>query len=179
MTSSVKSASGLAMTERIAGLRLQIEMADLSERLRFNIKRRRQELGLNQRQLAERMSAAVSNQHVSNWERGIHQPSKRYVEELADALDTDPAYFMQPLPEETPDLVETLQPNGRSQEERLTDMEAKLDEVIRLVAVLADDETDQAEEQATRPAEEEDERPEQTPDEGEEDAPGSAQADPR
>jgi len=48
------------------------------------IKQRREELGLSQEELAERLN--VSRQSVSKWETGLAAPSRRNMEDLARAL---------------------------------------------------------------------------------------------
>ena len=53
---------------------------------------RRRELGINQSELAEKLSAlgvSVSNQAVSKWENGSTQPSARQFLALCDALDIE------------------------------------------------------------------------------------------
>lgn len=93
MTASVKSASSFVMTDRVAALRLQPMATELAQRVGERIRARREELGLSQRQVADRMPDAVSNQHVSNWERAVNQPSPRYLPKLAEALEVDIGYF--------------------------------------------------------------------------------------
>jgi transcriptional regulator with XRE-family HTH domain len=80
---------------------------ELSLRVGSRIRQRRQELGLMQRQVAERMaSTAASYQHISDWERGVSKPSDRYLPELADALETSPAFFFEE--QETPEVIKRL-----------------------------------------------------------------------
>lgn len=49
-----------------------------------NIKMRRKAAGLSQTELGALMS--VSQRHVSDWERGIHEPSEEHLCEIAEHL---------------------------------------------------------------------------------------------
>jgi transcriptional regulator with XRE-family HTH domain len=109
MIASVKPPSKMPMTERLAALRLQIVATEMSARIGERIRERREELGMRtQRELADLIpSDTVTNQTVSNWERGVNQPSPRYLRELAEALQVDVSYFLQlrdkPAKGKTPD----------------------------------------------------------------------------
>lgn len=112
MAASVKTSSRMPTTDRLSALRLQLVATEISTRVGKNIRRRREELGLNQRQLADRIvdqnpekNAAVSNQTVSNWERGVNEPGGYYKSALAAALEVDVSYFVRDEPKSpTPDL---------------------------------------------------------------------------
>lgn len=56
------------------------------------ISTRRKELGLTQKDLAEKLH--VTDKAVSKWERGLNFPDLGLMENLADALDTTPAYLL-------------------------------------------------------------------------------------
>jgi transcriptional regulator with XRE-family HTH domain len=78
------------------------------------------------------MPAAVTNQQVSNWERGVNKPSDRHLEALAAALDVDVAYFVAAeLDEPMPDLDDIL-----TSSERIERLEAKLDAQSDLIRQL-------------------------------------------
>jgi transcriptional regulator with XRE-family HTH domain len=134
MTTSVKSATSATTTERLARLRLQLVAGELGARVGARIRSLRQQRGLNQRELADKIGdPAVSNQHVSNWERGVYRPSDRYLGKIAAALDVDIAELMAPdrSPEDrTPDLMGALKTDDDS---RLGRIEARLDEVLMML----------------------------------------------
>jgi transcriptional regulator with XRE-family HTH domain len=60
----------------------------LSEAIRL----RREELGLDQSELAERLG--VGQQTVSRWETGSGLPRRERLPQLADALDFDPSHLL-------------------------------------------------------------------------------------
>lgn len=97
------------MTDRLDRLRLQLVATEMSRRVGGNIRRLREAAGLGtQRELADLLPPAVTNQHISNWERGVNQPSPRYLEQLAQALNADVSDFYAAeengdAKEETPD----------------------------------------------------------------------------
>ena len=64
-------------------------MSELSTRLRL----RREELGLSQEQLAQRMGYR-SKSSITKLEKGINDIPQSKLEELADALETTPAYLL-------------------------------------------------------------------------------------
>lgn len=123
--------------------------SEVAARVGERIRSRRLELRINQRQLADLIDdPAVSNQHISNWERGVYRPSDRYLAKLAAALQVDVSYLMTPPGMEGgPDLVTFL--------ERI---ESKLDALLEhfdlrdpgeeLEALLEDEVARQAEEPA-------------------------------
>jgi HTH-type transcriptional regulator/antitoxin HipB len=65
-----------------------VQAAELTLVLRENIKRRRDQLGLTQAQLAERISAQAP--YVSDLETGKRVPVVGSLAKLADALETTP-----------------------------------------------------------------------------------------
>ena len=56
------------------------------------IKRLRKELGISQKELAERIG--VSNSRVSNWEQGINRPDADILSKLCSALQTSPSLLL-------------------------------------------------------------------------------------
>ena len=56
------------------------------------IKRLRKELGISQKELAERIG--VSNSRVSNWEQGINRPDADILSNLCSALQTSPSLLL-------------------------------------------------------------------------------------
>lgn len=56
------------------------------------IARRRKELGLTQKSLAEKLN--VTDKAVSKWERGLNFPDLGLIEDLAKALETTPAALL-------------------------------------------------------------------------------------
>jgi len=99
-----------------------------AKRIGARIAQRRVEMGLNQRELAARLpSDAVNNQRVSDWERGVHKPNEQYLEQLAEALDVDLAWFYETAESRqgSPDLMAAL--SDRTQLDRV---EAKLDAIM-------------------------------------------------
>lgn len=50
-----------------------------------NIRKYREQIGLNQKQLAEMVG--VSNSRLSNWEQGINNPPADFLGDLCDALN--------------------------------------------------------------------------------------------
>jgi transcriptional regulator with XRE-family HTH domain len=86
---------------------------ELASRIGARIREAREDLGINQRQLADRIpSDAVNNQRVSDWERGVNKPSDRYMKMIATALDRPVGWFYTEAPADTPDLMEALNGNG-------------------------------------------------------------------
>ena len=65
-------------------------MAD-SEQVGPNIVRAREARGMTQGQLA-RLSG-IKRQHLSDWERGVHEPRPRSLRRIAQVLDLPFGYF--------------------------------------------------------------------------------------
>lgn len=133
MAASVKSARNFGIDRRLDALRLQISMTEVSTRIGKNMRRRRDELGLKQREVASRMnSEGVDAQRISDWERGVNEPSGRYMAELVTALEVDDfAYFMAPLGSSSPDLMDALSDGPTNAE-----IDRKLDRVLAELASL-------------------------------------------
>lgn len=109
-----------------------------AQRIGRRLRKRRLELGLNQREVADRMkNRAVSNQHVSNWERGVYKPSDENLSDLAQALELDGiAYFYADEPQkETPDLIGALS-GGTATEQILASLDALRAEIAELARRL-------------------------------------------
>jgi transcriptional regulator with XRE-family HTH domain len=62
-----------------------------------NIRRRRLQAGMSQEQLAKRLG--VSKATVSNYERGVTDPSPAVMEQLADVFDVAVSYFFMRSPD--------------------------------------------------------------------------------
>lgn len=56
------------------------------------IRKYREELGLSQTQLAERIG--ISNSRVSNWEQGINRPDADMLAEICKALNVSPSLLL-------------------------------------------------------------------------------------
>jgi transcriptional regulator with XRE-family HTH domain len=157
MTTSVKTHSRIPTTDRLAALRLQLVTTQMSLRVGQRIRQRREELGMNQRELADAVvdldpekNRAVTNQTVSNWERGVNEPGARYKEALAKAMTVDVGYFIaEPTKAPTPDLSRA---GGVSEsqldrvERQIAELHRKLDRLTPLLPGIAelvglDDET--------------------------------------
>jgi transcriptional regulator with XRE-family HTH domain len=110
----------MATTNRLDALRLRLVAGETAKRVGERIRDRRLELGLNQRQLAERIpNDAVNNQRVSDWERGVHQPSERHLVQLAEALEVDVAYFYATA-DTVPPLLNVLEGGAEKADEMLS-----------------------------------------------------------
>lgn len=75
---------------------------ELNDVFRDNMKRRRTELGLTQRELAARMSGKKEKVHVpyiSDLENGVKMPGLATLAKLAEALETSP-FVLIAVPEE-------------------------------------------------------------------------------
>jgi DNA-binding transcriptional regulator YiaG len=62
-----------------------------------NIRLRRAQLQMSQQQLA--CSLDARQHHVSDWERGIHEPGAASIARLSEALNVAPGWFFQEHPE--------------------------------------------------------------------------------
>lgn len=137
---SVKSATNSAIDERLKTLRLQVMASETAKRVGARIRQRREQMGLNQRQFAELFddSSAVTNQHISNWERGINEPSERYMDELVRVTERDRAWFYSdPASDPSPDLMGALSEAQGLGADRLDRIEQKLDAVVEALTALA------------------------------------------
>jgi transcriptional regulator with XRE-family HTH domain len=113
--------------------------SEMAARIGARLKKRREELGLNQREVSDRMhNRSVTNQHVSNWERGVYRPSDENLEDLAQALEVDVSFFYMDEPEEgTQDLMQTLSPNGDGPEDPASRIVSLLEQQNQLLADVA------------------------------------------
>lgn len=69
-------------------LRLALRMAEEAQLIGGRIRERREELGLKQRELAERLPGKTEGKDVSRWENGRHRPSPNTLAEIAKVLET-------------------------------------------------------------------------------------------
>jgi transcriptional regulator with XRE-family HTH domain len=64
-------------------------MAEEMERIGGRMKERREELGLKQREVAERIPGKTESKDISRWENGRHRPESDTLGLIAKALETD------------------------------------------------------------------------------------------
>lgn len=156
MAASVKPTTNFVTTERLAALRLQLMAGELASQIGARIRQARLAAGMKQGELAAKIgSDAVNNQRVSDWERGVHKPSERYMRQIAEALERDLSWFYEDdvVANGTADLMGALSPRDQSQLDRI---EEKLDEILLLLRARklpegfeqADDQDDEPQEQS-------------------------------
>lgn len=136
MSANCNSVSDSAIDIRAQALRLQVMASETAKRVGARIKQARAELGLNQRQFAALFAAehAVSNQHISNWERAVNEPSDRYMQELVRITGKELAWFYtDPTADRPADLMGAFE-GKRHQLDRI---EGKLDAVVEALEALA------------------------------------------
>ena len=114
-------------------------------RIGAQIRKRRTELGLTQKQVARAMNEAAAEddeqsaadaQRVSDWERGYNKPSERYLRQLVAALQVPDVTFFFEEPDQ-PDVLESLATDGATALNgelagllgRLTAIETKLEQL--------------------------------------------------
>lgn len=129
MPTSQVLASKSATTRALDVRRFTLMAAEHVVRMGARIKARREEVGLTQRELAEKIPGKSDGNQVSKWERGEHRVSDDTLEHIARALDVDAGYFMvaEPVPGSA-DLVGAL-----AEQSQLDRIEAKLDELLDAV----------------------------------------------
>lgn len=89
----------------------------------------REQVGLTQEQLAERLS--VTPQSVGEWESGRKRPMLERLPKLASALGVEPRDLLPPIaPPPTADRVEDTLPPEASVEARLARIERQLRRVL-------------------------------------------------
>jgi transcriptional regulator with XRE-family HTH domain len=105
MTVTVKPGRNFGTKNRLEALRVQLVAGEMAKQVGERIRQARLEAGLHkQRELADRMEVLaredgtplptpLDNQRVSDWERGVHKPSDRYMELLARAVGRDVGWF--------------------------------------------------------------------------------------
>ena len=94
-------------TRSVEALRFELMAREHVLRIGARIKDRRDELGLSQKEVADRMPGlAVDGNYISRWERGIVKPGDEHMGDLAKALETTIAALLIDPPDksETPDL---------------------------------------------------------------------------
>lgn len=137
MAASVNPGSNLGTKSRLNALRLQFMARQMASLVGARIKQRRLELGLKQRQLADLVdpTGAIDNQRISDWERGVHTPSDRYMSALSVALERPVSWFYEQEKGPTPDLSDN---GGQSQLDRIEAELAKMrDDITKLSTGLA------------------------------------------
>lgn len=125
----------VAKTRTVAALTFELMARKHAKDVGRRLRQRREELGLSQSQVAQRMPGGpIEAQRVSKWERGENKPNDENLERLATGLNVDVSYFYSDDPEpETGDLMGALDGRGaeilsllRSNEERLARIEELL-----------------------------------------------------
>lgn len=74
---------------RADSLRLELQMAEEAERIGGRMRERRLELGLTQREVADRIPGSTEGKDISRWEGGHHRPVSDTLDAIATALETD------------------------------------------------------------------------------------------
>lgn len=98
-------------------------------RIGARIRKRREEMGLTQRELADQLPGKADGNQVSKWERGQHRVSDDTLEHIGAALEVDPSYFLAPEPKTgTPDLMGDIR--GAEDRRQLDRIEKKLDKLL-------------------------------------------------
>ncbi len=69
-------------------LRLLVRMAEEAELIGGRIRELRENAGLTQRELAEKMEGHAEGKDISRWENGKHVPEASNLKALANALET-------------------------------------------------------------------------------------------
>src|SRR5947209_3552405 len=108
---TVKPPNVVVTTNRLDRLRLQIMASDLARIVGRQIRARRLAAGMHrQRELAEKMeSPTISNQTISDWERGVNKPSDEHLRELAAILECEVSDFYAEITDaSTPDALAAL-----------------------------------------------------------------------
>jgi len=72
-----------------------VQADELRQVFRDNLKTRREELGLTQVALADRLG--VGQPYISDLEAGRKRPLVDTLADIAEALETTPAYFLTPI----------------------------------------------------------------------------------
>lgn len=129
-------------TNSVALRRFQLMALEHIERRAARMRRRREELGLTQEEVADRMQDIhterspdeprdkTRGQMVSDWERSINEPSPAKLELLASALGWTVGDLNGGAAEKepTPDLMGTLSPTLEAAD--LAELHRKLDQVL-------------------------------------------------
>lgn len=138
-------------TPNVETLRLQFMAAKYMKAMGERIAAAREAKGWNQSQLAravERLrhrddpdAANIDPSSISRYEKGKVEPSASMKSYLAEALGVPVSHFLSAQADktETPDLVGTMNGNGRSQTEQLDRIEEAVHENQRLLIALARD----------------------------------------
>jgi transcriptional regulator with XRE-family HTH domain len=118
-------------------------MAVEAERIGARMRERRLELGLKQREVADRIPGSTEGKDVSRWENGKHRPQGDTLEALAQALETDVEdLYAGPMSGRKP-TGETPDPfgdrDGGLQLDRLERIEAMLTLLLERVSPAGED----------------------------------------
>lgn len=107
-------------------------MAEEAELIGRRMAERREELGLTQREVAERMPGSTQASDISRWERGKHRPEP--MPQIAEALQTTIADLV------SGPMAEREQPDDADLSDALKDAEgsdaAEIDQVLLRMAAL-------------------------------------------
>lgn len=110
-------------------------MAEEAERIGARMAERRKELGLKQREVADRIPGSTEGKDISRWENGKHRPQGDTLQAIATALETDIADLYA-------GRVADRKPKGATPDpfaddpSQLGRVEAKLDALSEKVAAL-------------------------------------------
>jgi transcriptional regulator with XRE-family HTH domain len=136
------ASTNVLTTRHAEALKVAVMAAERARRIGGRIRERRDELGLKQHQLADRVGQSVTKDYVSRWERGKTDAALGpYLEQIAAALDITEADLMAgPVAEresqgEAPDLLGTL--DGDVDQEQLDRIEKKVDQLLERLAPTA------------------------------------------
>jgi transcriptional regulator with XRE-family HTH domain len=93
---------------------------------------------LTQDQLAAKIPGKANGTQMSKWERGVHRPGDDTLDQIAQALGKDVAWFL--LPDEKPDtdvppLMERLSASDLG--EQIAEMQEQLDRMQAVLEELA------------------------------------------
>lgn len=116
------------------------QKAELAVRIGRNLKARRLELGLKQREVAARMDPRppAGGQAISDWERAVQQPSERYLMPLVAALEWDDASNLY-KPSASEAIASPIEVDAGSSLEQLLralPTAAQVDELLRVLREL-------------------------------------------
>jgi len=131
MAACVKTASDSVATKRLDALRVQLMAGRKPAGVGHRIRQARRDLDLTQREVAAQLGVDIAR--LSEWERDVHLPSARRMEELSDVLRRPVAWFYE-KDDTPPDLMATLE-ELRSialrLEARSVSQDARIDELLR------------------------------------------------
>jgi transcriptional regulator with XRE-family HTH domain len=121
-------------------------VAEQTLRIGRRIAQARDAAGLTQAELATKIPGKADGTQVSKWERGVHRPGDDTLDQIAQALGKDIAWFLvsEPKPAAaTPDLMGELSASASAAEQlaevnhRLNRLQAVLEELAGQQVVAA------------------------------------------